>query len=110
MPVITAVLSWSGTGHAPTASDVTIGGNGPDGYSATSCGAPSDNTLTCTATYTPTSLDTVGASPYTESASFSGDGNYTGSSSTQIDNFTITQATATTSVGFRPESVARRPP
>jgi hypothetical protein len=94
---ITAVLSWTGTGPTPTASDITIGGNGPSGYSATSCGSPSGDTLTCTATYTPAASDTVGT--YTESASFSGDSNYTGSSSTQSNNFGITQATSSTSVG-----------
>jgi Big-like domain-containing protein/List-Bact-rpt repeat protein len=94
---ITAVLSWTGTGSSPTAGDVTISGNGPSSYGTTSCGAPSGNTLTCTATYTPTAADTVGS--YTESASFSGDSNYTGSSSTQSNNFSITQATSSTSVG-----------
>jgi hypothetical protein len=94
---ITAVLSWTGSGPAPTASDVGIGGNGPSGYSATSCGSPSGDTLTCTATYTPTGADTVGS--YTESASFSGDSNYSGSSSTQTNNFSITQASSSTSVG-----------
>ncbi len=93
---IIAVLSWTGNGPEPTAGDVSIGGNGPSGYSATSCGAPSSDTLTCTATYTPTALDTVGS--YTESASFSGDSNYSGSSSTQVNNFSITQATSATSV------------
>ncbi len=63
---ITAVLSWTGSGPAPTASDVTIGGNGPSGYSATSCGTPSGDAMTCMATYTPTASDTVGT--YTETA------------------------------------------
>jgi hypothetical protein len=93
---ITAVLSWTGSGPAPTASDVSIGGTGPSGYSATSCGSPSGDTLTCTATYTPTASDTVGT--YTESATFSGDSNYSGSSSPQTNNFSITQATTSTSV------------
>lgn len=90
------MLSWTGTGPAPTASDVSIGGNGPSGYSATTCGTPSGDTLTCTATYTPTASDTVGS--YTETASFSGHSNYTSSSSPQTNNFSITQATSTTSV------------
>jgi predicted outer membrane repeat protein len=94
---ITAVLSWTGSGPAPTASDVTIGGNGPSGYSATNCGAPSGDTLTCTATYTPTAADAVGS--YPETASFSGDSNYSGSSSPQTNNFSITQASSSTSVG-----------
>jgi YVTN family beta-propeller protein len=94
---ITAVLSWTGSGPAPTAANVSIGGNGPSGYSATTCGAPSSDTMTCSATYTPTGADTVGS--YTESASFSGDSNYTGSSSSQTNNFAITQATSSTSIG-----------
>jgi hypothetical protein len=93
---ITAVLSWTGHGTAPTASDVTIGGNGPSGYSATSCGARAGDTITCTATYTPTTADTPGS--YTETAAFSGDINYASSSSSQTNNFTINQATSTTGV------------
>ncbi len=94
---ITAVLSWTGSGTAPTASAVTIAGNGPSGsYGTTTCGAPSSDTITCTNTYTPTSADTVGS--YTESATFAGDSNYSGSSSTQTNNFTITQATSSTGV------------
>jgi len=52
--------------------------------------------MTCTATYTPTAADTV--SSYTESAAFSGDSNYTESNSTQSNNFSITQASSSTSV------------
>jgi hypothetical protein len=93
---ITASLSWSGNGPAPTASDVSIGGNGPSSYGVTSCSAPSGTTMTCTATYTPTTTDAPGS--YTETASFSGDSNYSASSSTQTGNFVINQATSTTSV------------
>jgi hypothetical protein len=94
---ITAVLSWTGNGVAPTASDVTINGNGPSGtYGATSCGAPSGDAMTCTATYTPTAADAAGS--YTESATFAGDSNYSGSSSTQTNNFAIAQASSSTSV------------
>ncbi len=75
---------------------MTIGGTGTSGYSATTCGAPSGSTMTCTATYTPTVADGVGS--YTESATFAGDTNYNGSSSTQTGNFTITGATAATTV------------
>jgi hypothetical protein len=93
---ITAVLSWTGSGVAPTAADVTISGNGHGTYGSTSCGTASGNTITCTATYTPTSSDLEGF--YTESAAFSGDGNYTSSSSAQTNNFTISQASAATVV------------
>jgi len=94
---ITAVLSWTGSGPAPTASDVTISGNAPSGtYGVTSCGAPSGDTITCMNTYTPTAADVVGT--YTFSANFSGDSNYGASSSTQTNNFSITQATSTTAV------------
>jgi hypothetical protein len=93
---ITALLSWTGSGAAPTANAVTIGGNGPNGYSTTTCGTPSGATMTCTATYTPTAADVPGS--YTETATFAGDSNYLSSSSTQSNNFTINQATAGTVV------------
>jgi hypothetical protein len=93
---ITAMLTWTGSGPEPTASDISIGGNGPSGYSSTSCGTPVSDTLTCTATYTPTASDTVAT--YTETATFTGDSNYTGSTSSQTNNFSITQATSSTSV------------
>ena len=93
---ITAVLSWAGSGPAPTASAVTISGNAPSTYGTTSCGAPSGNTMTCTNTYTPTVLDVPGY--YTMSAAFAGEGIYSGSSSPQTNNFSITQATAATVV------------
>ncbi len=94
---ITAVLSWTGSGPAPTASNVTIGGTGATGgYSGTTCGAPNNNTITCTATYTP-GTDAPGT--YTETAAFSGDSNYSASSSAQTNNFTITQANSSVSVG-----------
>ena len=80
---ITAELSWTGSGAAPTAADVTIGGNGLSGYSGTSCGAANGNTITCTATYTPTVADNTGS--YNETATFSGDANYSSSSSSQTE-------------------------
>ena len=97
---ITAVLSWSGSSSAPTASDVIIGGNGAGSYSATSCGPASGDTLTCNATYSPTGTELPGS--YNETAAFSGDSNYTASSSTQTGNFTINAATSTTTVGSTP--------
>ncbi len=93
---ITAVLSWSGSGAAPTAANVTIGGNGNGTYGATSCGAASGDAITCTATYTPTPADVAGS--YTETASFTGDANYNSSSSSQTNNFTINNATSGTLV------------
>ena len=90
---ITALLSWTGNGKAPTAANVTIGGNGNGTYGATSCAARVHETMTCTATYTPNNSDVVGA--YTETATFSGDANYTGSSSSETNNFAISKATAT---------------
>ncbi len=97
---ITAVLTWTGNGVPPTSSDVNIGGNGPSGYGTTSCGSPSGNAMTCTNTYTPSVADGVGS--YTESAAFSGDTNYSASSSPQTNNFTINTATAATAVGCTP--------
>jgi hypothetical protein len=101
---ITAVLSWTGSGAAPTASDVTIGGNGPSSYGTTSCGVPSGNTITCTNTYTPTVAD--GQGTYNETATFSGDSNYSSSSSPQTGNFTINQASAATVITAVPNPSA----
>ncbi len=97
---ITAALSWTGGGAAPTASAVTIGGNGPSGYGTTSCAGRVGNTITCTNTYTPTATDVAGF--YTETATFAGDTNYAGSSSPQTNNFTVNQASSSTSVGCTP--------
>ncbi len=93
---ITAELQWTGHGTAPTASDVTISGNGYGIYGSTSCAARVGETMTCTATYTPSNADVVGV--YTETAAFSGDTNYAASSSPQTNNFAINQATSTMSV------------
>jgi hypothetical protein len=90
---ITALLTWTGNGVAPTAANVTIGGNGHGTYGATSCAARVHETMTCTATYTPNNSDVVGS--YTETATFSGDANYTASSSSETNNFAISKATAT---------------
>jgi hypothetical protein len=94
---ITALLSWTGHGTAPTTADVTIGGNGNGTYGATSCLPRSGETITCTATYTPSNADVAGV--YTETASFSGDTNYAASSSSETNNFTINQASASVSIG-----------
>jgi len=93
---ITAVLSWTGSGTPPAANAVTIGGNGPSGYSTTRCGSPSGNTITCTATYTPTASDAPGS--YSETAAFAGDSNYGGSGSSQTNNFVINNASSTVAV------------
>jgi hypothetical protein len=93
---ITAVLSWTGNAAAPTAADVSIGGNGNGTYGATSCGAPSGDTMTCSASYTPNNADVAGS--YTETATFSGDNHYSASSSSQTNNFTINAATSSVSV------------
>jgi hypothetical protein len=101
---ITAVLSWTGHGVAPTAANVSIGGNGNGTYGATSCAARVHETITCTATYTPTNADAAGT--YTETATFSGDSNYSASSSPETNNFTITSNASTTTVtsGLNPSA------
>ena len=101
---ITAVLSWTGNGVAPTAGDVTIGGNGTGTYGATSCAARVHETVTCTATYTPTAADTVAS--YTETATFAGDINYASSSSSQTNNFSISQASQTITFTVPPPAAA----
>ncbi|MFZ1130590.1 MAG: Ig-like domain-containing protein, partial [Terriglobales bacterium] len=93
---ITAVLTWAGSGPAPTGT-VSIGGSGFSGiFGATTCGSASGNTITCASTYTPSGTDLPGS--YTVAASFTGDSNYTGSNSPQTGNFTIAPATTTTTV------------
>ncbi len=67
---ITAVLTWVGNGVAPTASDVSISGNGNGTYGATSCAPRVHESMTCTATYTPTTADTPAS--YTETANVRG--------------------------------------
>ncbi|MGD0416943.1 MAG: hypothetical protein ABSA80_16405 [Terriglobales bacterium] len=56
----------------------------------------SGDTISCSNTYTPSGNDVPGS--YTMSASFSGDTNYSASSSAQTNNFTINSASSTTSV------------
>ena len=93
---ITAVLTWAGSGPAPTGT-VSIGGSGFSGiFGATTCGSASGNTITCASTYTPSGTYLPGS--YTVAASFTGDSNYTGSNSPQTGNFTIAPATTTTTV------------
>ncbi len=101
---ITAVLAWTGHGVAPTAANVTIGGNGNGTYGATGCAARVRETITCTAIYTPTNAD--GAGTYTETATFSGDANYSASTSPETGNFTLTGANSTTTVtsGLNPST------
>ncbi len=98
---ITAVLSWTGSGALPTTANVTLSGNGNGLYGATSCGAPSSDTITCTATYIPDINDAVGT--YTETATFSGDTNYSASASLQTNNFAISSTSSTTSVACVPD-------
>jgi hypothetical protein len=103
---ITAVLSWTGHGKVPTAANVTISGSGEGTYGPTSCGSRSGDTVTCTATYTPTTADVAGT--YNETASFSGDANYAASNNTNQQDgnniFTINNATSTVTVTGSPSS------
>ena len=52
--------------------------------------------ITCTATFTPSGTDVAGT--YTMAASYAGDGNYTSSSSAQVNNFVITKPTPVVTV------------
>ena len=98
---ITAVLAWTGHGVAPTAADVSIGGSGFAGaFGTTSCAARVHETITCTNTYTPSGTDAPAS--YTFTAAFSGDTNYSASSSPETNNFSIAGASSTTSVGSTP--------
>ena len=93
---VTATVSWTGTGAAPTAADVSIGQVGLSGsLGSPSCAAPVGTTMACSASYTG-GTDLPGS--YTFTAAFSGDGNYSSSASSQSNNFTINSATSSTSV------------
>jgi hypothetical protein len=84
--VVTATLSWTGSGAAPTGG-LTFASTAGGSYSAPSCTGTS-SPITCTATFTPTATDAVGT--YTLSASYVATANYNGAGSKQINNFTIT--------------------
>ncbi len=100
---VTAALSWTGNGVAPTGglsfSSTAAGGFGPASCSGTT------SPISCGAAFTPTATDAPNT--YTLSANFSGDTNYGIASSTQTNNFSIAQQTPTVvvtnvSVGSEP--------
>ncbi len=102
---VSTLLSWSGGGSAPTAAHVSIGfvGSGTSiggSVGSTTCGAPSGDSMTCSAMYTPSG--SLGGGAYTSptyntlKAGFSGDANYTNAASA-ADTVTVDQAPAITS-------------
>lgn len=88
---VTGQLAWTGT-PAPTKADVSFVVTGGVAGAATCTGTTSP--YTCTATFTPTSTDAVGN--YNINLSFSGDGSYTASTSTQAGNYVVSKGTITT--------------
>jgi hypothetical protein len=92
---VTATVAYSGGGAAPTGM-MTFSSTAPGVFSGQSCGVPSGDVITCTATFTPSVGDAVGT--YTISATYSANGNYGGSSSTQTNNYSITAVTPTVSL------------
>ena len=102
---VSTLVSWSGGGSAPTAAHVSIGfvGSGTSiggSVGSTTCGAPSGDSMTCSAMYTPSG--SLGGGAYTSptyntlKAGFSGDANYTNAASA-ADTVTVDQAPAITS-------------
>ncbi len=82
---VTATLSWTGSGVAPSGGlsfNSTAGGS----FGSANCSGTT-SPISCTATFTPTATDAPNT--YTLSANFSGDTNYGTASSTQTNNFSI---------------------
>jgi hypothetical protein len=100
---VTASLSWSGSGAAPTAKAALLN------FSSTGAGAfgpvvcSGSNPKSCQVQFTPTATDKV--SGYTITASYAGDRNYTAAHSTQTGNFTITPDTPAVTVTPNPATI-----
>ena len=93
--LITATLTWTGSGVAPTGGLMFKSTAAGSFAGSPSCSA-APLTITCTQSFTPATTDAVGA--YTISARYASDGNYNSASSTQTNNFSITQTKSTPTV------------
>jgi hypothetical protein len=93
--MITATLTWTGAGAAPTAG-LTFKSTAAGTFAGSPSCSATASTITCTQSLTPTATDA--ASAYTISASYAGNGNYNPASSTQANNFSITQTKITPTV------------
>jgi hypothetical protein len=90
---VSGTLSWSGTGTAPTSSDISFTATAGSGtFGVVTCTGTS-SPYSCSATFTPTASDAVGT--YAINISFSGDTNYSSAASVQTQNYSINQATPT---------------
>ncbi len=100
---VTATLTWSGNGSAPSGSlklSSTMGGS----FAGSPSCSVSGTALTCTQTFNPLAKDPIGS--YTFSASYAGDANYTSAASTQTNNFAVTQQTPNVAITLTPVSEA----
>jgi subtilase family serine protease len=92
---VSGTLSWTGSGTAPAASDVTFTSTAGGSVGAVTCSGTT-SPYSCSATFTPSASDAVGS--YSVNLSFAGDGNYSAGASTQAGNFKITAATPTVAI------------
>ena len=91
---VTATLSWTGSGVAPTGG-LSFNSTAAGSFGSTNCSGTT-SPISCSATFTPTATDITGS--YTLSANFVGDTNYASAGSAQTNNFSIVQQTPTVAV------------
>ncbi|MGD0365540.1 MAG: hypothetical protein ABSC93_32050, partial [Bryobacteraceae bacterium] len=89
---ITATLTWTGTGAAPTGG-LSFKSSAAGSFAGSPSCATTGLTITCMQSFTPMTTDTANA--YTISANYAGNANYNPASSTQVNNFSITQSKIT---------------
>jgi hypothetical protein len=93
---VTAVLTWTGSGAAPTGG-LTFKSTAAGGFAGSPSCSTTASTITCTQSFTPAAADAVGT--YTISANYTRNGNYNSAGSTQTNNFSITQTKVTPKAG-----------
>jgi hypothetical protein len=103
--IVTATLSWTGSGPAPTAGKGAL-----LSFSSTAAGtfAPvaclgKTSPIICGTLFTPAASDSVAT--YTIGASYAGDSNYNAASSAQTNNFSVTADTPAVKLTPNPASV-----
>jgi len=93
---VAVILAWAANQLAAPTGGLTFGSTASGSFlGSPNCAARSGASIRCTQVFAP-AIDAPGT--YTISASYAGDGNYAASSSTQTNNFSITQQTPTVNV------------
>jgi hypothetical protein len=102
---VSAALVWNANSAAAPTGGITFKSTAGGSFiGSATCGTAKGARIVCTQVFAPT-VDAPGT--YTTSASYAGDGNYSGSNSAPTSDFSITQQTPTVSVtGVSPASEA----